>query len=42
MDKVRVLLADDSQAVREELEAVLRERSDIELVDSVDNGAQAL
>lgn len=42
MDKVRVLLVDDSQAVREELEAVLRERSDIELVDSVDNGAQAL
>ena len=29
MDKVRVLLADDSQEVREEREAVLRERSDI-------------
>ena len=40
--KIRVLIVDDSEAVREALEAALREKEDIEIAGCAENGLEAL
>jgi DNA-binding NarL/FixJ family response regulator len=40
--KIRVLLADDNQAVREELPKLLEEHGDIEIIGAAENGRTAV
>jgi DNA-binding NarL/FixJ family response regulator len=42
LEKIRVLLADDNQAVREELPKLLEEHGDIEIVGAADTGRAAV
>lgn len=42
MEKIRVLLADDNEAVREELPKLLEKDGDIEIVGAAKNGREAV
>ena len=42
MDKIKVLIVDDSTAVLESLESFLKEKEDIEVVGTAENGVEAL
>lgn len=42
MEKIRVLLADDNQSVREELPKLLEIDGDIEVIGAADNGREAV